>query len=338
MRVETHLTPNLEKTAEAARRAEALGFDGLLATELNHNPFFPLAIAAEHTRRVQLATGVALAFPHSPTAMAQVAWELQGFSKGRFELGLGTQVKGHIERRFGMTWTAPGPRLRDYIGAMRAVWETWATGKPLKYQSEHYNLSLMTPNFMPERIEHPNIRVCIAAVGDYMCRLAGELCDGIRLHGFCTPKYLAEVILPNIEKGLAKSGRPRRDFTVYGGGFFAVGTSLAEIDKAVQAARRQISFYSSTRTYHPVLEVHGWKDFGNRMHEMSLRGEWDAMAEQVPDEMVDAFAITGTYDQIVGQIQKRLGGLVDSIRLVLPPPGSPAEGQLPALLAALHAT
>lgn len=337
MLVETGLAPDLNHAAENAKRAEALGFDGIISTETKHNPFFPLVLAAEHTRRIRLGTGIALAFPRSPMTVAHQAWDLQAYSNGRFELGLGTQVKGHIERRFSTPWTAPGPRMRDYIGALRATWRAWSTGERLNFRSEQYNLTLMTPYFTPEPIPNPEIRICLAAVGDYMCRMAGELCEGVRLHGFSTPKYLAEVTLPNIEKGLARSGRSRKDFTIYSGGYLAMGANQAEVETALKEVRRQVSFYASTRTYHPVLEIHGWLEFGNQMHDMSLRGEWDAMAEQVTDRMVDAFAIVGTYDQIAGEIVKRFAGLVDVVRFQLPAEGSPAEAQIAGLINRLHA-
>jgi probable F420-dependent oxidoreductase len=336
MRVETSIAGDLKKVPALARQAEALGFDSVSAPELAHDAYLPLLLAAEHTQRVKVANSIALAFPRSPMITAHLAWDLQGFSDGRFELGLGTQVKGHIERRYSIPWTPPGPRLRDYIGALRAIWETWSTGKPLNYRSANYNLTLMTPYFTPPPIAHPNIPITIAAVGDYMARLAGELCDGIRLHGFTTPKYIAEVTLPNIEKGLAKSGRSRKDFTIYMGGFLAVGETRAEIEKGIAEARKQIAFYSSTRTYHPVLEIHGWKAFGDEMHELSLRGEWDAMASKVTDEMVEAFTIIGTYDQLASELKKRLGNLVDVVRLSLPPAGSSAERQVAKLIAELH--
>src|SRR5512145_1545349 len=206
-----------------ARDAEALGFDGLWASETRHDPFLPLGVAATHTRRVSLGTAIAVAFPRSPTVVAHTAWDLQAASGGRLILGLGTQVKGHIERRFSVKWTAPGPRLREYILALRAIWDAWQARGPVNFRGEHYTITLTTPFFAPAPIEHPRIPIYIAAVNAYNLRLAGELCDGVHLHPFHSVKYLREFALPHIEAGLAKTGRPRAALSVASSVFMITG-------------------------------------------------------------------------------------------------------------------
>ncbi|MDZ4277504.1 MAG: LLM class flavin-dependent oxidoreductase, partial [Dehalococcoidia bacterium] len=201
MKVDTGLPLDLSQVAQSAKRSEALGYDGAITPETGHDPFLPHVIAAEHTERLELSTAVAIAFPRSPMAVAQIAWDIQKFSKGRFTAGLGTQVKGHIQRRYGTDWHPPGPRLREYVQMMRAIWDSWQNGTRPEFEGKYYRYTLMTPFFNPGPIEHPKVPVHLSAINPYICRLIGELCDGIKLHGFNTPKYLKEVILPNIEKG-----------------------------------------------------------------------------------------------------------------------------------------
>ena len=317
MKVETNLRETrLADVAAQAREAESLGFDGINASETQHNPFFPLVLAAEHSRNLTLATSVAIAFPRSPMLTAYAAWDLQNFSAGRFLLGLGTQVKGHNERRFGIAWSPPGPRLRDYIGALRAIWACWQDHTKLAYESEHYNLSLMTPYFDPGPIDHPPPPVYIAAINPYLSRLAGQTCDGLRLHGFTTPLYIRSTILPAVEAGLAAAGRSRIQIDLCGGGFLATGWTAEEVERSWETARQRIAFYGTTRTYHPVLATHGWSGLGEELHELSVRGEWAEMTRRVPDQVVDAFTTSGTFDEIADRLRERFSGLVDT--LVLP--------------------
>jgi probable F420-dependent oxidoreductase len=336
VKVETNLreTPLANISAEA-KQAEALGFDGLNASENQHNPFFPLVLAAEHTQSLSLGTSVAIAFPRSPMITAYAAWDLQSFSRGRFLLGLGTQVKGHNERRFAIAWSPPGPRLRDYIGALRAIWACWQNGVKLDFESKHYRINLMTPNFNPGPIEHPRIPVHIAAINPYLSRLAGELCDGLRLHGFSTPLYIRSVIMTNVEEGLRASGRDRSAVTITGGGFLATGWTDEEVEQGREVARRRIAFYGSTRTYHPVLAVHGWTELGEDLHQLSLRGQWDEMARRIPDEVVDAFTTSGTYDQIAARLRERFAGLVDALVFTAHPRDARENERLQALLSEL---
>ncbi len=288
--------------ARKAAELESLGYDGLLTNETAHDSLLPLAIAAGATTRASLGSAVTIAFPRSPMVTAMAAWDLAALSKGRFILGLGTQVRGHIERRFSTAWTAPGPRLREYVEAVRAIWRSFQTGERLAYEGKHYRFTLMIPFFNPGPIEWPEIPIHIAGLNPYNCRLAGELCDGIRLHPFCTPRYLDEVILPNVRAGAAAAGRDASAVEVCSAGFVAAGEGPAQVEAAREAVRRQLAFYASTHSYLPVLEVHGWADTGEQLRRMAARGEWDAMAGCVSNEQLAAFCVSGTYDEIVPRL------------------------------------
>ena len=237
--------PNTDLTTvpEQIAAMEAAGYDGVAVAENAHNPFLPLAVAAVHSSRIELATGVAIAFPRSPMMTANVGWDLQAASKGRFVLGLGSQVKPHNERRFSTPWTAPAPRMREYIGAVRAIWHTWATGDRLRFEGDHYQFTLMTPNFTPEPLEGRPPPIKISAVGPAMLRLSGEACDGVSLHPFCTRAYLTNQILPRVEEGMARMGRTREHFEISGGGFVATGATDEAVADAVDWVRRRIGFY-----------------------------------------------------------------------------------------------
>ena len=327
---------DLRDVPALARDAEALGFDGLWTAETKHDPFLPLALAAEHTRRVSLGTAIAVAFPRSPTVVAHTAWDLQAASGGRVVLGLGTQVKGHNERRFSVPWTAPGPRLRDYILALRALWECWQTGGRISFRSEHYTITLMTPFFAPRPIEHPRIPIYIAAVNPYNLRLAGELCDGVHLHPFHSVKYLREFALPHVEAGLAKTGRSRADLVLATSIFMVTGPTPAAVARAREEARAQIAFYASTRTYEPVLAAHGWADLLPRLHPKSVTGDWAGMAALVTDEMLKVFTVEAPWDGLAQALVERYGGLLDRIAPYLPLERRSERAEMEAFAAALR--
>lgn len=319
MRIETTLPlGDWRAVAPAARRAEAQGFDGLTTPEITGDPFVPLAFAALATERIQLGTAIAVAFPRSPMVVANVAWDLQVNSRGRFVLGLGPQVKGHNERRFSVPWSAPVPRMREYVESLRAIWRCWELGEPLRYEGEHYRFTLMTPEFAPKPSGLPPVPVTIAAVGRDMLRLAGRVCDGVRLHGFCTRRYLEEVALPQVLDGLAAAGRDRRHFEVWGGGFVATGRDADEVARQLEWCRYRIAFYGSTRTYSPVLALHGWDELAAKLHEMSKRGQWERMAAEVPDDVLDAFVAAAPHRDLAAAVEKRFGGLVDALALAFP--------------------
>jgi probable F420-dependent oxidoreductase len=319
MRVFTALPmSDWREVGPAARAAEDIGFDVLRTAELGHEVFIPLAFAATATERVELTPSVAIAFPRSPTIMASIAWDLQANSRGRFVLGLGSQVKGHNERRFGIAWTPPAPRMRDYIGALRAIWRCWETRGKLDYHSDHYTLTLMTPAFSPEPTGLPMVPVTISAVGEAMLRVAGQAADGVRLHPLCSRRYLLEVCLPLIAEGLARSGRAREHLDVHGGGFVVTGPDAAALAKAMDRVRERIAFYCSTRTYFPVLALHGLEELGRKLHRMSVAGRWQDMAAEVSDDIVRIFAACATYDGLAAAVAERFGGAADSIDLEFP--------------------
>jgi probable F420-dependent oxidoreductase len=303
----------LSDAAEQARRAEAMGFDGAWTSETQHDAFLPLILAGEHTIRLELGTSIAVAFPRSPMTTAQIAWDLQRFSGGRFTLGLGTQVKGHIERRYGLAWDSPGPRLRDYILAVRAIWDCWQHGTPLNYQGEFYSHTLMTPFFSPGPIAHPRIPIHIAGVQPYMCRLAGERCDGFQVHPFHSTKYLQDVVLPHVERGLQAGGRTRADICLASSAFIVTGTSAAALEAAGRSVKTQIGFYASTPNYRVILECHGWGHVARDLTRKSIQGDWEGMAALISDEMLDAFAIVGTPDEVPDKLRRRYTGLLDRL-------------------------
>ncbi len=308
-----------------AAAAEAAGFDGVMTVELGHEVFTPLAFAAAATERVELTPSVAVAFPRSPTVMAAQAWDLQANSDGRFVLGLGSQVKGHNERRFGIAWSPPAPRLRDYVRALRAIWRCWEEGGKLDYRGEHYRLTLMTPDFSPEPTGLPMVPVAIAAVGEAMLRVAGEVGDGVRLHPLCSRRYLDEVCLRHLEEGMRRGARSRAHFDLHGGGFVATGPDGAAVAAAIDRVRARIAFYASTRTYLPILALHGLEELGARLHRLSVQGRWSEMAAEVSDDVVHIFAACGAYRDLAAAIEARFGGLADSIEISFP-------GETPAAL------
>ena len=338
MRVDTYAPLGDWRAVEAhARRIEELGFDDLCTPEIHGDPFIPLAVAALCTERVGLRTAIAVAFPRSPMVVANTAWSLQVNSGGRFALGLGTQVKGHNERRFSVKWVAPRSRLREYVQSLRAIWRCWELGEPLQFVGEHYRFTLMTPEFTPPRSSLPPIPVYVAAVRPAMMRMAGEVADGVRLHGFATRRYLEEVALPELRAGLAAAGRDRSSFEICGGGFIATGKTEEEVVKRREWVRYRVAFYGSTRTYQPVMSLHGWDDLAASLHQMSRAGQWQEMAAQVPDEVLDAFCVSATYDRLSGAIGERFGGISDCISLGFPGDGDRLDDELADLLPALRA-
>ncbi|NKB57269.1 MAG: TIGR03617 family F420-dependent LLM class oxidoreductase [Alphaproteobacteria bacterium] len=314
---------NLKQSGPAAKAAEAQGFDSISSMENSNDPYLPLAIAAMETERVELMTGIAISFNRSPMVAANISHDLTLASGGRFKLGLGSQVKGHNVRRFSVPWTAPAPRMREYVEALRAIWRCWETGERLNYVGEHYQFTLMTPHFVPEVTDLPMTPLTIAAVGPAMLRVAGSHCDGVQLHPFCTRKYMEDVVLARLEEGRAKGGVARENFEVSGGGFIATGPDEKTVSKIFEYVRYRIAFYGSTRTYWPVFELHGLHDLGEKLHVMSRAGEWDKMAAEISDDVVHLFAAVGTHDKIAGAIEKRFGGISDSVSAISAPDAEP---------------
>src|SRR6266702_4560287 len=306
---------DLRKVGPTARAIEAEGYDGVVAMENKHDPFLALAVAGTATERIELHTGVAIAFARTPMAVANVGWDLAGATGGRFVVGLGSQVRAHNERRFSVAWTPPAPRMREYVQVLRAIWRCWKDGEKPAYEGQHYCFTLMTPNFTPPKIAAPPPAVMIAAVGPAMLRVAAEECDGVKLHGFCTSKYLTDEIMPRIAAGLAKAGRTRSQYEISGGGFLATGPDEESVARRFEWVRQRVAFYGSTQAYYPVLAVHGLEDLGHKLNAMTRQGKWSEMAREVPDDVAHLFTAVGRHDQIVKAIEDRFGGLVDALTL-----------------------
>ena len=314
MRVTTTIPQHdLRQVPETVRAIEAKGYDGVNTLENRHDPFMPLGVAAVNSERLQLATGIAIAFARSPMAVANIGWDLQAASNGRFVLGIGSQVKGHNERRFSAPWTPPAPRLREYAQALRAIWNNWKTGEALNFEGAHYRFTLMTPNFTPEPIDCPAPPITVAAVGPAMMKVAGAEYDGARLHPFCSRKYLENIVVPRLESAMANAGRKRENFEISGGGFIATGANDEAVAKMIEWVRMRIGFYGSTRAYWPVLEQHGLEELGQKLNHMSKTNQWDKMTAEVDDDLVHLFTAVGRHDEIAGAVEKRFGGISDSI-------------------------
>jgi probable F420-dependent oxidoreductase len=319
MKFDAVIAPNsLKNVTTTAQAIEALGFDGLWTSETAHNPFLPLCLAASSTSQIQLGTSIAVAFPRSPMVTAQLAWDLAEQSGGRFTLGLGTQVKPHITKRFSATWDSPGPRLREYILSLRAIWNTFQRNAPLNYRGEFYTFTLMTPFFTPGPIQTPDIPIYIAGVNPYLCKLAGELCQGFHVHPLHTARYLREVIIPNIEEGAASTGRTRADVALACAMFVVTGANVQEIENSKAPIKQQIAFYGSTPTYQKVLELHGWGEIAVELNNLSRQGRWIDMANLISDDMLHEFAVVAHHDQLARRVRDRYEGLLDRISYYFP--------------------
>jgi probable F420-dependent oxidoreductase len=326
VKLDTGLLPaSLHEAPAAAKAAEDIGFDALWSAETCHDPFLPLVLAAEHTTRIKLGTSIAVAFPRSPMVLAQIGWDLQEQSRGRFLLGLGTQVKGHNQRRFGVKWEQPGPKLREMIQMIHAIWDCWQNGTRPNFRGTFYNFTLMTPFFNPGPLQYPPPPIYIAGVNEYMCRLAGELCDGFHVHPLHSMKYLDTAVMPNIRKGLEKAGRQRADIALSSAVFVVTGENAKEIEAAKGPVRQQISFYASTPAYVGVLETHGWGDTARRLTELSKRGDWSAMGDEITDDMLEVYAVTGTYDEIAEKVKRKYDGYLDRVSFYFPISAGDAE-------------
>lgn len=307
----------LSPLLEAARLAEQAGGHVLLTAENRFDPFLPLVLAAEHTARINLGPSVAIAFPRSPFMTAQLGWELQRYSNGRFELGLGTQVRGHIRRRFGATWDRPIRRMREYIESVRAIWHSFQTGERLNVTGDFYSLNLLTPQFNPGPIDHPHVPVLVAGANKGMCRLAGSLCEGLLLHPLASPKYVREVAWPAVQAGAESAGRSLDVFELSSSGFIAAGDTDAEVRERQEVIRERIAFYASTPAYQTILKVHGWEDLTPALHAKSREGKWKEMAGLISDEVVAAFTVSGRYEEIGAQLRERWDGVASRVEVAL---------------------
>lgn len=321
MKVDGSIGANMATAGAHARDLEAAGYSGGWAAETAHDPFLPLAIAAEHSTRLELGTSIAVAFARNPMTLANIGWDLQAFSKGRFILGLGSQIKPHITKRFSMEWSKPAARMREMVMAMRAIWDTWENGTPLAFRGDFYTHTLMTPMFSPERGELAGFgppKVFLAGVGELMTEVAGEVCDGFFCHAFTTEKYLREVTIPALERGRAKAGKTMNGFEIVGPGFVVTGSDDKEMEVARVGVCKQIAFYGSTPAYRPVLDMHGWGDLQDELNTLSKRGEWDEMGRRINDEVLDAFAVVAGPDDVARKMRDRYNDVVSRISFYAP--------------------
>ena len=331
------ITHDLTSIPEYARKVEALGYDCLWSAETQHDPFLPLAVAATVTSTIKLGTSIAVAFPRSPMILAHTCWDLAKASGGRFILGLGSQVKGHNERRFSVKFESPAPKMREIVLALRAIWDCWQNGTKLDFKGQFYRFDLMTPFFNPGPIEEPRIPIYVAGVNRAMCRVAGEVCEGLHVHPFNSPKYLREYVQPAVNEGLKAAGKRREDFTYATSSFVVVGESEQELAQQRAAVKQQIAFYASTRTYEPVLAAHGWQDLAPHLHRKSVEGDWKGMADLITDEMLDTYAVVGTYDTIGAKLKERYEGLLDRTALYQPYQPGLDDPRLPRLVKEFNA-
>ena len=314
MLLDANLPPvTLHQIPALAQAAESIGFSALWSTETLHDPFLPLGLIAEHSQRLHFGTAVAVAFARSPATLAYTAWDLADSSRGRFILGLGTQVRAHIVRRFGMPWPdSPAGKLREMIGAIRALWEAWQEGGPLSFQGEHYNLNLMMPFFNPGPIDHPHVPIYIAGVNTGLCRLAGEVADGMLAHPYHSVRYLQEVVRPAVAAGAARAGRDPALIHV------AVTALVATTQDEAEFARSQIAFYGSTPSYRPVMALHGWGEVADQLRALARGGEWGEMGGRITDEMLHTFAVVAPEQELATTLRRRYAGLADRLSLYLP--------------------
>jgi probable F420-dependent oxidoreductase len=314
MLLDAGLVPDrLSQVPELARQAEAFGFDGVWTSETQHDPFLPLVLAAEHSQRLTLGTAVAISLARSPMTVAYTAWDLAGASAGRFILGLGTQVRAHIRRRFGMPWPeSPPAQQREFVEALRAIWRSWSDGEPLDFRGQYYKLTLMTPFFRPPPIDSPAVPVYLAAVNPGLARLAGEVADGLHAHPLHTADYLRQVVRPAIAAGAETAGRDPAQVAL------SVTAFVVEDENEADEVRRQIAFYASTPAYRRVLALHGWESVGERLSQLARRGQWAAMGAEVPDDMLEQVAVVAPAEELGAALRRRYQGLADRLTIYRP--------------------
>ena len=334
LKVDAAVASGLANIAQAASKLERRGYDCCWTAEINHDPFLPLVLAAEHTTRIELGTSIAVAFARNPMTVANVGWDLQAYSDGRFILGLGSQVQAHIEKRFSMPWSQPVRRMREFVLALHEIWSCWRDGTKLRFEGDFYTHKLMTPMFTPEPQPHPAPKVFVAAVGEAMTEMCGEVADGLLAHAFTTKRYFEEVTIPALLRGMQRSGRQRTDFQLSCPIFVVTGESEEELTAGAVGTRKQIAFYGSTPAYRKVLELHGWGDLHTALHQLSLQGEWDQMGSLIDDEILEAFAVVAPIDTVASKIRDRCDGVID--RVLVGFPSATPEDTVIAVLAELR--
>jgi probable F420-dependent oxidoreductase len=321
VKVDGGIGNDLRNAGASAKETEAAGYSGAWTAETSHDPFFPLLLAAGETTTLELGTSIAVAFARNPMTLANVGWDLQTYSKGRFILGLGSQIKPHITKRFSMEWSHPAPRMREMVLAIRAIWDNWENGTPLAFRGEYYTHTLMTPFFAPNRDDLEGFgvpKIFLAGVGEYMTEVAGEVCDGFICHGFTTEKYLREVTIPALERGRAKAGKTMEGFEIVGPSFVVSGNNDQELETAAAGTRQQIAFYGSTPAYKPVLELHGWGGLQDELNTLSKQGKWVEMGTLIDDEILNTFAVVGPPERIAPELHRRYGDVIQRISFYAP--------------------
>ncbi len=311
-------TPTVDAAGRAAAEAESWGYDGWWAVETQVDAFLSAAIAAERTDQVEIGTGIAVAFARNPMTVAVQANDLQALSGGRFVLGLGSQIKPHITRRYSMEWSHPAARMREFVLAIRAIWSAWETGEQLDFRGDFYTHTLMTPFFNPGPNAHGNPKIVLAGVGPLMTEAAGEVADGFLCHGFSTERYVREVTVPALQRGREKAGRSADGFEISAPAFVVTGDTDAQIADGIAAVKQQIGFYGSTPAYRPVLELHGWEGLHDELNQLTKRGAWDQLADVIDDDVVSAFAVVGTAEDAVAELARRYGDVATRVTLRVP--------------------
>lgn len=317
--IDRGIPSDLHQVPARVRAIEQQGYDGCWTGEIAHDPFLPTLLAAEHTSRLQVGTSIAVAFARSPMTVANLGWDLNAYSGGRFNLGLGTQVQAHIEKRFGMPWSHPVRRMGEFVGALRAIWTAWQDSSRLQFEGEFYTHKLMTPMFTPEPQPYGVPKIFIAAVGESMTRLSGAAGDGLIAHAFTTRRYLDEVTAPALAAGLADAGRARDTFELSCPVFVVTGETEEQFAAAAAANRKQLAFYGSTPDYRRVLELHGWGDLHTELHRLSRLGEWDTMAALIDDEVLATFAVVAELPAVAQALVQRCAGAIDRVLPGFPP-------------------
>ena len=328
MKLDGGIPSSLHNAASSAQDLERAGYTGGWTAETSHDPFLPLLLAAEHTSTLEIGTSIAVAFARNPMTLANTAWDLQSYSKGRFILGLGSQIKPHITKRFSMEWSHPAPRMREMIQAIRTIWGTWLTGEPLQFRGEFYTHTLMTPFFTPDKRDLGTFgvpKIFLAGVGEMMTEVAGEVCDGFICHGFTTERYLREVTLPALARGRAKAGKTMDGFEIVGPSFVVTGSNNDEMNTAASGTRQQIAFYGSTPAYSGVLELHGWGELQGQLNSLSKVGKWEEMGNLITDEILNTFAVVGSPEHIAPELSKRYGDVIDRLSFYAPYASDPAR-------------
>jgi probable F420-dependent oxidoreductase len=328
MKVDGGISNDLRQAAQSAKDVEAAGYSGAWTAETNHDPFLPLLLAAEHTKTLEIGTSIAVAFARNPMTLANIGWDLQYYSQGRFMLGLGSQIKPHITKRFSMEWSHPAARMREMILAIRAIWDCWLNGTPLNFRGDFYTHTLMTPFFTPDAkdiSEYGTPKIYLAGVGELMTEVAGEVCDGFLCHGFTTEKYLREVTIPALARGRAKAGKTMEGFEIVGPSFVVTGNNEDEMKQAATGTRQQIAFYGSTPAYRGVLDIHGWGGLQDELNTLSKQGKWVDMGNLITDEILNTFAVVGEPETVAPELHTRYGDVISRISFYAPYKSDPTR-------------